>query len=160
MSVDPKSEARIARAARRAGAAASALRDALDELAAAAEAGARSSPDYEGMAEDIAVYDAAVAEGAREYPLNVVGRVFDGEPPVRVFREWRGLTQAALAARARLSKGYVSDIEGGRKSPPAHVLRALADALDVDIDVLVPPANVESKPVRRGRGRPRKSTDP
>jgi len=46
-------------------------------------------------------------------------------------RRQRGLTQAVLAQRARLSTGYVSLIERGLANLRLETVSALADALEV-----------------------------
>ena len=71
-------------------------------------------------------------------PANVVGRLCAGENPVKVFREHRGLTAAALAEAAELSRSYLSGIETGRKPGSTKALRALAGALEVSLDDLLP----------------------
>lgn len=45
---------------------------------------------------------------------------------VREARECRRLSLRALAAKLRLSPGYVSDIENGRRAPSQETLDALA----------------------------------
>lgn len=77
-----------------------------------------------------------IAEGAPTFPMDVANRVADGENPVRVFREWKGLTQVELAALAKLSQGHISDIESGRRTGTVAVLRQIADALGVPLDLL------------------------
>ena len=50
---------------------------------------------------------------------------------LRQIRKREGLTQAALAAKARFSREYVARLETGRHDPPISTLRALARALNV-----------------------------
>ena len=57
-----------------------------------------------------------------------------GDSPLKVFREYRGLTQAALAELAGISRLYLSQIETGRRGGSVKTLRALAKALDVELD--------------------------
>jgi transcriptional regulator with XRE-family HTH domain len=53
-------------------------------------------------------------------------------------RTQRGLTQDDLAARARVTKPYISQIEHGvRKNPSIPVLRRLAKALDTKVGRLL-----------------------
>jgi transcriptional regulator with XRE-family HTH domain len=47
------------------------------------------------------------------------------------------MTQEALAAQAGISKGMVSKIESGFKVGSVATIRAIAEALKVDIDDLV-----------------------
>ena len=60
----------------------------------------------------------------------------DGEPPLKVFREYRGMTRKALTDAANVSAGYVSQIERGTRRPSQKALAAFAAALDLDIDDL------------------------
>jgi len=52
---------------------------------------------------------------------------------VRELREKQGVAQEKLAWSAEISKGYLSEIEAGRKSPSVAVLRALAAEMDVPL---------------------------
>ncbi len=71
-------------------------------------------------------------------PDHVVSAIIDGENPVRVWRRHRGLSQAELSRRAGYSPGYVSDIEMGRTDGSVRAFKAIARALDVDLDMVVP----------------------
>lgn len=82
------------------------------------------------------VIDRVMAANEPTFPLEVANRVADGENPVRVFREWRGLTQVELASRAGLSQGHISDIESGRRTGTVAVLRQIADIVRVPLDLL------------------------
>ena len=53
---------------------------------------------------------------------------------LRSFRESRGLTQERLAFAAKLTKNYVSDVEGARRNPTMRVVTQLLDALGVSWD--------------------------
>ena len=86
---------------------------------------------------DIEAYDRAMAEPGAAIPAEFVRRMVDGESPLRVFRDLRGLTQAGLAERSRVNRVQIADIEAGRKSGSVQTLRKLAEALGVAIDDLV-----------------------
>jgi len=92
-------------------------------------------------AADLRTYDdarARLAAGRDELvPEEVANRLLDGENPVRVWRRYRGKTQAGLAAAAGLSAPYLSQIESGRRSAAANTLKRLAEALDVAVDDLL-----------------------
>lgn len=103
--------------------------------------------DYEALLTELE--DAEDREAAFEYELaKVKGGVPDlltmaeaerlraGEHPVRIWREKRGLTQQTLAAAARISKSFLSEIEGGTNTPSVETLRKLAHELKVDLDTL------------------------
>lgn len=98
---------------------------------------------YENAAEALVLAEvrAREAAGAAEYvPVEIAERIFvGGDHPVRVWREYRGLTLSALAREARLAQSYVSEIEHGRKRGSVRALAALAKALRVEIEDLLAP---------------------
>lgn len=71
------------------------------------------------------------------FPIDVAKRIINGESPLRVYREYRGLTQQQLANTIGKSKTTISEIESGRKEGSVATLKAIARALDVDLDDLV-----------------------
>lgn len=89
---------------------------------------------------DLQTYDrakAALAAGEDELiPADYANRLLNGENALRVYRDLRGLTQAALAEKGRVNRVTVAEIETGRKQGSVATLRALADALGVSIDDL------------------------
>jgi len=81
---------------------------------------------------------AALAAGDDEtIPAEAVKRMLEGESPLRVFRELRALTQAALADKSGVNRVQISNIEDGSRRGSVDTLRKLADALGVTIDDLV-----------------------
>lgn len=71
-------------------------------------------------------------------PAEMVEKLIAGdEHPLKIWREYRGITQEALGREAGVGKSYISQIEAGNKSGSARVLKALADTLNVDIDDLL-----------------------
>ncbi len=75
--------------------------------------------------------------GEELVPGAVVDALGEGRNPVRVWRKHRGLTQAALAEAAGVSRAYVAGIETGRAAGSVHALKAIAEVLAVDLDDLV-----------------------
>jgi transcriptional regulator with XRE-family HTH domain len=61
----------------------------------------------------------------------------DGGNPVRVWREYRGLTQQALARTAGISASYLSQIESGKRTGTTAALSAIASALNLALDDIV-----------------------
>jgi len=53
--------------------------------------------------------------------------------PIRILRKHRGMTQEELADAAGLSRPYLTEIEKGRKDGSIKTMRAIADALAIDI---------------------------
>lgn len=86
---------------------------------------------------DIQAYDAAIATRDEGMPMEVFRRIIDGENPVRVIREWRGLAQAELARKAGIHRVQVHDIETGKSRGSVDTLKAIAGALDVSLDDVV-----------------------
>ncbi len=66
----------------------------------------------------------------------MVFRQIDGESPVKLWREHRGITVELLAAKAGISKSYLSQIENGKRTGTIKTMKAIANALEVPIDVL------------------------
>ena len=106
-----------------------------------------------GERTDVRAYDAAKrkAQGKDAVPSAIVFAILDGENAVRALRRWRKLTQLQLAATAGLTALYVSQIETGRRTGSPRVLRALAEALGVDVDLVVPRAAAAARASPRGR---------
>jgi DNA-binding XRE family transcriptional regulator len=91
------------------------------------------------MAEDVRAFDEAVTTKEEYVPHEVVKRLVAGENPIRVWREHRRLTQQALAQAAGISAAYLSQLEQGVRMGKIGVLRALAQALEVDLEDFLPP---------------------
>lgn len=61
-------------------------------------------------------------------PAAVVDRLAAGEPPLRVWREYRGLSQQALADAAGSGTSYICSLEASTRKDSVGTLRALASA--------------------------------
>jgi DNA-binding XRE family transcriptional regulator len=88
------------------------------------------------MLQDVADYDAAMEALQEEdlIPGDVMFAILDGKNPIRIWRNFRGLTQQELADQAGISKPYLSQIETGKRTGTAEVLAAIASALGVTIE--------------------------
>jgi DNA-binding XRE family transcriptional regulator len=86
---------------------------------------------------DIRAYDATMGTRDDGMPMEVFRRIIDGENPVRVIREWRGLAQAELARKAGIHRVQVHDIETGKSRGSVDTLKAVAEALGVAMDDVV-----------------------
>lgn len=90
------------------------------------------------MLEDIRDFDevkAALARGEEELiPAEMVDALLEGENPIRVWRQHRGLTQAELAEKVGISDPYLSQLETGRRKGSPEVLLNVASALDLSLD--------------------------
>lgn len=99
---------------------------AFDELA-------RALADAEEDAEDVAIYDArmAEAEGSVPMPAEVTIALLKGDRRIRAIRSWRKVTQQQLANDAGITQGHLSDLETGRRGTTAETARSIARALSV-----------------------------
>ncbi len=112
-----------------------------DEMVVLPRAEYETLVDMAEMAADVAAYDEAkrqIAAGNDErVPAEFVDRLIDGENPIRVWRDFRGLTGKELASLAGVSAAYISEIETGKKEGSLSVLKAIAKVLRIDLDDLV-----------------------
>ncbi len=93
--------------------------------------------DAAELAEDAELARRALRRDEERIPAEVVDRLIERENPVRVWREYRRLSRRQLAEGARITAAYLSQIETGRRGGSSKVLRAIANALDVDLDDIV-----------------------
>ena len=93
------------------------------------------------LMEDIAAFDSAmvaVKGGEETIPLKVVDSLLAGESPIRVWREYRNLTQAQLAEQTGVKQSYIAMLEAGERQGTVDVLVKIARVLKVDVDDLLP----------------------
>lgn len=55
----------------------------------------------------------------------------------------RGMTLRDVSAKARVSLGYISEVERGQKEPSSELLAALCDALGVSLSRLLREVSVQ-----------------
>jgi DNA-binding XRE family transcriptional regulator len=93
------------------------------------------------MLSDLAAFDKAeesLLSGEDELvPSHVADSILNGVNAVKVWREYRGLSQTALAEAAGLSQAYIAQIESGKRVGRIDAFKSIARALNVDIDDLV-----------------------
>ena len=93
--------------------------------------------DFDEALEDAAAAAAyARTRGEEGLPIELADRLLAGESPIRVWREYRGLSLAALADQAAIGKGYLSQIENGERTGTIGTIKKLAQALRVEPDDL------------------------
>ncbi len=78
----------------------------------------------------------AADEGLEPIPGDIAERIFAGDSPIRVLRQWRGLKVKELAERAGISPSYLSEIEHGKRGSVTAML-AIARELAISIDLIV-----------------------
>ena len=87
--------------------------------------------------DDIRAFDEAISSYEELLPAKMVRRIVDGENPIRIWREHRGINQAELAKAAGITPAYLSQLESGARKGSTRALRLLANALQTDIDDLL-----------------------
>ena len=90
--------------------------------------------------QDIA--DAKSARDAENFPAEFADRLLSGESPLKVWREYRGMTLQTLGQRCAVTRQMLSMIEHGKAKPSVDLLTKLADALGCGMEDLY----VENKP--------------
>lgn len=87
--------------------------------------------------EDIQEFDAALAMQQEKIPVEWVDRLLNGEQPILVWREYRGLTRQQLATHCAVDSDHIEQIEKRECQASLRVLRKMAQALKVDIEDLL-----------------------
>ncbi|MGB0386953.1 MAG: helix-turn-helix transcriptional regulator [Ardenticatenaceae bacterium] len=84
------------------------------------------------MLQDIRDYDEAkqaIEEGEELVPSHITFAILDGENPIKVWREYRGLTEQALAEAAGLTLSELSQIENSHQLSAIPHIYAVGQAL-------------------------------
>lgn len=83
-------------------------------------------------------YEELIGSGDNErFPAEFVDKLFDTDNKIGAWREYRHMTMTALADAVGVSQGYISDIESGKKDGSVKVIKAIAEALDADIELII-----------------------
>jgi DNA-binding XRE family transcriptional regulator len=100
----------------------------------------RESREDAGTARLIAQAKLEVANGTPLLPMDVVERLANGENPIRVLRQFRGLTQSELATAesVQIAQNYLSELETGKRKGPFELHQKIASCLQVPFDLLAP----------------------
>ncbi len=77
------------------------------------------------------------ARGEESFPAAVAKRLVAGEPPLRVIREWRGLTQNDLGKKSGVATQYISQMERGARNMGRKVAAKLGKTLRVSAEALL-----------------------
>jgi len=93
------------------------------------------------MLQDVQDYDSAKASLERGddqlIPSEVVYAILDGENPIKVWREYRNMSQQEAAESAGISIPYLSQLETNKRKGTLNVLSAIAKALNVSLENIV-----------------------
>ncbi len=90
------------------------------------------------MFEDTESYRAAKERNEESYPIELVKSIIiEDENPIKVFREYRKMTQKQLGEKVKVKASYISELESGKKNGSIAVMKKIAEVLKVDLDSLV-----------------------
>jgi hypothetical protein len=98
---------------------------------------AREADEDFGTARLVARAGEDIAAGMPLIPKEVVDRIANGENALRALREWRGKTQLYVSHKTNIGRGYISDLESGRRRGTATALKKIADVLKVPLELIV-----------------------
>lgn len=87
--------------------------------------------------QDIQEIKKHIEEGAETFPMEIVLALAEGQNPIKVYREYRGISQTALASKVRVSKQYISQLEAGERHGTTKVLKEIAKILSLDLEDIV-----------------------
>jgi DNA-binding XRE family transcriptional regulator len=98
------------------------------------------SNEGEKIARIVKKSDEALAAGDEvELPSKVAEAIARGENPLRVIREWRGMTQMYLGeTKTNVGQSTISALESGSRRGTTAVWKQLARVLEVPMDILIP----------------------
>ena len=87
--------------------------------------------------QDIQEVKKHIEECGETFPMEVVLALSEGHNPIKVYREYRGISQTVLASKIKVSKQYISQLEAGERHGTAKVLKDIAKVLKVDLEDIV-----------------------
>ena len=87
---------------------------------------------------DIKAYDEAKQKDEETFPNDIVNRIFiDEENSIKVYREYRNLTQLELANRANITINKLQEIEADINIANQKELKTIVTVLDIDLEMIV-----------------------
>jgi len=87
---------------------------------------------------DIEKYVQAIESGEEQnIPGEVTFAILEGIHPIRAWREHKQITVRELAKRAGITSSYLSQIETGKRNPTIDTLKSIAEALGIDVEILI-----------------------
>lgn len=93
--------------------------------------------DDSEMLQDIRSYDLTKLKTREYYPAEIVKNFLAGENPIKLFRQYRKMTQDSLAKKSGITREFLSEIEHSKKQGSLRTIKKIAKALSVDVDELI-----------------------
>lgn len=70
-------------------------------------------------------------------PSEITFAILEGLSPIRVWRKYKKIKMNELAKNVGISSAYLSQIENKKRNPTIDTLKKIAQALELDIEVLI-----------------------
>lgn len=70
-------------------------------------------------------------------PAEITFAILEGASPIRVWRKFKNLKMNELAKIIGISSAYLSQIENKKRNPTIETLKEIAQALELDIELLI-----------------------
>ena len=87
---------------------------------------------------DIEEYFELLKSGEEQIiPSEVTFAILQGVNPIRAWRKYKQIKVKELAKRAGITSSYLSQIETGKRNPTIDTLKAIAEALAIDVEMLI-----------------------
>lgn len=94
--------------------------------------------ELQELVQEVKQFKQTLSDGKEELiPEAFAKRLVRGEHPIKVWRQYRKLTQAKLAKQVEISIPYLSQIENKERTPSTVVFRKIAKALKVSVSDLM-----------------------
>ena len=94
--------------------------------------------EIENSLNELTEFHIKVKQGEEELiPNEFAMRLIKGENPIRVWREYRHISQADLALEVGISIPYLSQIECNERTPSIDVAKRIAETLKVSVDDII-----------------------
>lgn len=93
--------------------------------------------EIENLRDSLELAQAKREDDGTRVPGEIVGHLVEGDHPVAAWRKYRGWTVANLAHRTGLAESDITAIETRATPGTVPALRALSDALDAPVDLLI-----------------------
>lgn len=87
---------------------------------------------------DIEKYLKSVEDNAEDViPGEVTFAIIDGTHPIRAWRKYKNIKMNQLAKKVGISGAYLSQIENGKRNPTIETLKAIANALEIEPEMII-----------------------
>jgi DNA-binding XRE family transcriptional regulator len=84
--------------------------------------------------EDMEAIEASKTDLNEHFPLDMIEKIAGGKNPIKVFREYRRITQIELAKQVGVSRQYISQVERNQRLGNMKLFKKIAQILAVDLE--------------------------